>query len=106
MARQIKVRCLKDFRDGNILPRQISAGEVLTVTNNQWLRLSASGPDYWERLGEVIPPPTKSKPEESVKASPHARLAAEALGVDLSGVEGTGKSGYITKSDVETAADG
>jgi len=42
---------------------------------------------------------------EAVKASPRARKRAEELGVDLTGVEGTGPQGSITESDVEAAAE-
>jgi pyruvate dehydrogenase E2 component (dihydrolipoamide acetyltransferase) len=40
---------------------------------------------------------------ERVKASPVARRLAQEMGVDLSGVEGTGPGGRITREDVEAA---
>jgi pyruvate dehydrogenase E2 component (dihydrolipoamide acetyltransferase) len=39
-----------------------------------------------------------------VAASPLARRVAQALGVDLSGVRGTGPAGRVTRADVEAAA--
>ncbi len=42
---------------------------------------------------------------QSVKASPRAKSRAEELGVDLTGVDGTGPQGAITEDDVEAAAD-
>ncbi len=45
------------------------------------------------------------QPEEArVKASPVARRIAAELGVDLSGVKGTGPNGRITETDVRAAA--
>jgi pyruvate dehydrogenase E2 component (dihydrolipoamide acetyltransferase) len=42
----------------------------------------------------------------AIKASPTARRLAEALGVDLASLTGTGPGGRIVKEDVEAAADG
>jgi pyruvate dehydrogenase E2 component (dihydrolipoamide acetyltransferase) len=43
---------------------------------------------------------------ERVKASPVARRVASELGVELSGLEGSGPGGRIVKADVQAAADG
>jgi pyruvate dehydrogenase E2 component (dihydrolipoyllysine-residue acetyltransferase) len=49
--------------------------------------------------------PTVEKPEQArVKASPVARRIAAELGVDLSGVKGTGPEGRVTETDVRAAA--
>jgi pyruvate dehydrogenase E2 component (dihydrolipoamide acetyltransferase) len=49
--------------------------------------------------------PKQNKGEESrVKASPVARRVAAELGVDLSGVKGTGPDGRVTETDVRAAA--
>lgn len=57
--------------------------------------------------GEETPAPAPAKAEEAapapakeVKATPLARRAAQAGGVDLAGVEGTGRGGKVTKDDV------
>lgn len=53
------------------------------------------------------PPPAPSEPARSgrgVKALPVVRRLARELGVDLSGVEGTGADGKITREDVRRAA--
>jgi pyruvate dehydrogenase E2 component (dihydrolipoamide acetyltransferase) len=47
---------------------------------------------------------TSQAQQARVKASPVARRRAEQLDVDLTGVEGTGPAGRITKADVERAA--
>jgi pyruvate dehydrogenase E2 component (dihydrolipoamide acetyltransferase) len=47
-------------------------------------------------------PPSPPTPERRI--SPAARKAAEQLQVDLSGVEGTGPGGSVTRADVERAA--
>ncbi len=46
------------------------------------------------------------EPAEGTKASPVARRAAAAHGVDLSSVQGTGPAGRISKADVLAAANG
>ncbi len=56
-----------------------------------------------------VPPVAKPKPAakapahvgEGVRASPVARKRAQELGIDLSGVEGTGPEGAVTLKDVE-----
>jgi pyruvate dehydrogenase E2 component (dihydrolipoamide acetyltransferase) len=49
--------------------------------------------------------PKEQKPEEArVKASPVARRIAAELGVDLSGVKGTGPERRVTETDVRAAA--
>jgi len=47
---------------------------------------------------------TESSGEARVKASPLARRVAAELGVDLSGVKGTGPEGRVTETDVRAAA--
>ncbi|RKY24802.1 MAG: hypothetical protein DRP62_02895, partial [Planctomycetota bacterium] len=51
--------------------------------------------------------PVKPQPAETigkVKASPRAKKLAKELGVDLSGITGTGPAGRITEQDVKKAA--
>ena len=43
-------------------------------------------------------------PKERIRAMPKARALAKSLGVDLAGVQGTGRAGIITPNDVEAAA--
>ena len=49
-------------------------------------------------------PATLPAKDDRLKASPLARKVAATLGVDLSGISGTGPAGRIVKSDVESAA--
>lgn len=56
-------------------------------------------------------PPPAPKPEvkdpgprERIRAMPKARALGKSLGVDLAGVQGTGRAGIITPDDVEAAA--
>jgi pyruvate dehydrogenase E2 component (dihydrolipoamide acetyltransferase) len=44
---------------------------------------------------------TDSQPVQEVKATPLARRMASAKGIDLAGVEGSGKEGQVTRQDVE-----
>jgi len=50
------------------------------------------------------PPPVARRPGGGPRASPAARNAAQVLGVDLAGVQGSGPGGAITLADVERAA--
>ncbi|MDE0233520.1 MAG: dihydrolipoamide acetyltransferase family protein [bacterium] len=43
-------------------------------------------------------------PKKRIRAMPKARALAKSLGVDLAGVQGTGRAGIITPDDVEAAA--
>ncbi|NBC88398.1 MAG: hypothetical protein GVX90_02675, partial [Alphaproteobacteria bacterium] len=53
------------------------------------------------------PPPKQSPaPKDGPAASPSARKLAEANGIDLSQIEGSGPKGRITKGDVEAAMGG
>ncbi|WP_114954693.1 pyruvate dehydrogenase complex dihydrolipoamide acetyltransferase [Sphingosinicella terrae] len=50
------------------------------------------------------PAPAASDGGDRVKASPLARRLAEAQGIDLSGLSGSGPGGRIVKADIEAAA--
>ena len=50
-------------------------------------------------------PGEAGEPGSRVQATPAAQRTAEALGVDLSQVEGTGSGGRITVKDVRSAAE-
>ncbi|MES3517507.1 MAG: E3 binding domain-containing protein [Natronomonas sp.] len=47
---------------------------------------------------------TKKAESEQIRASPRARARAEELGVELTGIDGTGPQNSITEADVEAAA--
>ena len=49
----------------------------------------------------AAPPPPAPVSARGMRASPLARKMAEANGIDLAGVSGTGPDGAITKADVE-----
>ena len=57
-----------------------------------------------EQARAAAPAPHGDGTEERVRASPVARRIARELGVELSGVTGTGPGGRIVKADVEAAA--
>lgn len=56
----------------------------------------------------ATPPPASSAtpigPDHEIRATPTARRVARTLGIDLSGVTGTGRGGRISVEDVERAA--
>lgn len=60
-----------------------------------------SEPEDSEESGE--PAGTDSGQEDEIRATPVARKIAEDRGLDLSGIQGTGAGGKITKADVESA---
>ena len=64
---------------------------------------AASAPPKKETEGKLQPKQNKGE-ESRVKASPVARRVAAELGVDLSGVKGTGPDGRVTEIDVRAAA--
>jgi pyruvate dehydrogenase E2 component (dihydrolipoamide acetyltransferase) len=51
-----------------------------------------------------VPAPAAAGPSERVQAAPATRKLARELGVDLRGLEGTGRSGRVTKDDVQALA--
>jgi pyruvate dehydrogenase E2 component (dihydrolipoamide acetyltransferase) len=53
-----------------------------------------------------VAPARSQPPTERVRASPAARQLAEASGIDLGAISGTGPGGRITREDVENAAVG
>ncbi|MGD9811649.1 MAG: pyruvate dehydrogenase complex dihydrolipoamide acetyltransferase [Sphingobium sp.] len=53
-----------------------------------------------------VSPPQSSSDDQRIKASPIARRIAEARGIDLASVKGSGPYGRVVKADVEAAAMG
>ncbi|MFC4544453.1 2-oxo acid dehydrogenase subunit E2 [Halosolutus amylolyticus] len=79
------------------------AAEVETEATPQ-----ASGATATQETSDRDEPAAQPEPDrvsDEVKASPRARDRADALGVDLTTVEGTGYQGAITEDDVEAAAE-
>ena len=56
------------------------------------------------RVGEESRPGEAGEHNDKAQATPAAERKAEALGVDLSQIEGTGSGGRITVKDVTEAA--
>jgi pyruvate/2-oxoglutarate dehydrogenase complex dihydrolipoamide acyltransferase (E2) component len=65
-----------------------------------------ASPPWCGSCGTTMAPLDRQQAEQdlSPSATPAAAAHAEATGVDLSTVEGTGQDGKILKSDVEAAA--
>jgi multifunctional 2-oxoglutarate metabolism enzyme len=94
---------------GTIL--EILAGDGETVTVGQVIaRMSAEARARMERHEKTGDIPENSSPiasdEAASNASPVARRIAAHEGVDLAGVQGSARSGRITKADVLSAAAG
>ncbi|MEL7188082.1 MAG: 2-oxo acid dehydrogenase subunit E2 [Pseudomonadota bacterium] len=64
---------------------------------------TASSPAPAPSESAPAPPPSPAPASDAPAASPTARKLAEANGVDLAQVSGTGPKGKITKGDVESA---
>jgi 2-oxoglutarate dehydrogenase E1 component len=60
----------------------------------------ASAPAPAKEAEEPAPAAATAEADDSTRATPVARRAAQANGVDLAGVKGSGPGGKITKSDV------
>jgi pyruvate dehydrogenase E2 component (dihydrolipoamide acetyltransferase) len=80
--------------EGDVVP----VGTVLVVIGEDGAASSASDPTRGQTPGPV--------PAGRVRATPLVRKVAQELGVDLSGLEGTGPQGRVTEEDVRAAATG
>ena len=65
---------------------------------------SDSGSESGKEEDSPAPAPKSTTDGGRVKASPLARKVAEAMGIDLSRVKGTGPGGRVVKADVESAS--
>ena len=100
---------------------EVRVGEVVAVmaqvgtvpSDEEIARLVAlesgeGAPTAAPTVPDATPAPTPEKParpaRERIRAMPKARALAKSMGVDLSGVKGTGRAGIITPDDVEAAA--
>ena len=83
-------------------------GEVVVMYgSHQAAFLVASGVLSWEPVREEEEKRLLPKPVSvAMRASPAARKLAKKHGVNLADVTGTGKSGWITKPDVQAVVDG
>lgn len=55
-----KVKFHENFKDGNIIPRLIRAGEILELDENTVNRIRQSGgANVFEVIEKRVPPPTK-----------------------------------------------
>ena len=97
------------YRDGVIEQLLAKAGDTLPV--GAVLAVIREEGEAAAPAHEEIPPapapaaPGLTPPVARVRASPLARRVAQELGVDLSGVQGTGPHAEITETDVQQAAE-
>jgi len=97
------------YRDGVIEQLLAKAGDTLPV--GAVLEVIREEGEAAAPAHEEIPPapapaaPGLTPPVACVRASPLARRVAQELGVDLSGVQGTGPHAEITQTDVLQAAE-
>jgi pyruvate dehydrogenase E2 component (dihydrolipoamide acetyltransferase) len=88
----------------------IEVGSLLAVigeSGQSWERAAATSPDEEQAAPVVGSLPEAGAPGvRGPQALPMVRKLAEELGVDLSGVQGTGPLGRITEQDVRAAASG
>ena len=55
----VKARCLVTFKDGNIFTDTVKIDQVITVTEQKFDQITASGGKF-EIISKIIPPPVKS----------------------------------------------
>lgn len=97
------------YRDGVIEQLLAKAGDTLPV--GAVLAVIREEGEAAAPAHEEIPPapapaaPGLTPPVARVRASPLARRVAQELGVDVSGVQGTGPHAEITQTDVQQAAE-
>ena len=78
--------------------------EIAELLSGESVGAAAGGPAA-PGLPQAPKPERKDPPaKERIRAMPKARALAKSLGVDLAGVQGTGRAGIITPDDVEAAA--
>ena len=65
---------------------------------------SAAAPAAEPAEPDAEAPPAHGGGDDDARATPVARRAAQANGVDLNGIEGTGPGGKVTKADVLAAS--
>ncbi len=65
------VKCVQTHRDGNTDPSEVKIGEVLDITENQWLRLKQSAPYSFEliekRVPVAVPDPVVEAPKKATR---------------------------------------
>jgi pyruvate dehydrogenase E2 component (dihydrolipoamide acetyltransferase) len=83
--------------------QKVPVGTVLAIIRSTDEAPGAPGAPVSTPAPAVVPS-VPSRPATRARTSPAARKAAEALQVDLNGVEGSGPGGSITVADVERAA--
>ena len=81
-------------------PQVIQIGDILELPKTVAGKLIALG-DVREYGGKSAPGGSEDKALRPVKANKQARELARKSGLNLSLVEGTGKDGRITKTDVK-----
>lgn len=113
---------MEAFDDGTLTEILIQEGEkapiggVLAILNGDSGAIPTFEPQATTTAEAVIPAPAVAvatpaaispaapSSDERLKVSPLARKVATELGVDLTGIAGSGPAGRIVKSDVQTAA--
>lgn len=83
--------------------KAIHHGETRTVPRNQFDEARRYHPHGFKVLGEELQTVSAETVQPERPVSEAARKLAEAAGIDLDQVEGTGKDGGVTKPDVERA---
>jgi len=66
MQTTYKIKCLRGFRDGMVLPEAVPPGKVLEVDGVLWNKIRKSDPDAFEVVDSVmrVPPPTKGTKDD------------------------------------------
>ena len=54
----VRARCLKTFKDGNIFRETVKIGQVIVVTESEYSQIVASG-GMFEVLAKIVPAPVR-----------------------------------------------
>ena len=91
--------------EGTLAAIMVEEGSENVAVGTVIAMLAEEGEDVGEvSAPSAAPAPAPAASDDGPAATPTARKLAEAEGVDLSGIAGTGPNGKITKADVEAVA--
>jgi len=85
-----------------LIDKDVTGKEVLTETGNDAAKSELETDTNVECPDDVSADPAQKEGREIVFTSPLARRLAEAEGIEINNVEGTGSRGKVVKADVES----
>lgn len=110
MSLKLKMKFEKPFKDGHLWQRLADAGFAMDHENPTQVRAGSEAVVSEELYGMVVQcggevTAVLVDDQPPVNASPMALALAEKWGIDLHGIEGSGKDGQLLKADVQVLVD-